>query len=849
VSNFQMVSFERHAKQKWNWSPDYAFAARSAIAPLYAGELGSAVAAMPVAFVEASGRHTLAAVTSLFPDRNYFVGADGKWQGRYIPVFFRLFPFRLLPSTGGPVLCIDEDSGALASVDQPGLSFFSPDGTPAPALQEVMDQFRKLAQIEQQTDAAIAALAKAGVIQPWPLKLADGNGGVQDIAGLHRADEDVLNALGDAAFAALRRPLALAIAYGQLYSTNQMSLLAELGSSSNGPTKEQRPAAATPPVSSPPSATPSQTAATSRPSKATQRKVSSLFDQALRLSQANRLGKAESICRKILALDDGHAESWHMLGGIALQSGRMDDAAEMSAKAVALKPKFPAALFNLGIALAARGDPKAAIDAYQRALALRPDHAEALTNLGSALSDVGQTEEAMARYEQALALKPRLPGTLYNLGVALDALGRKNEAIDRYRQALALKPDYVEALSNLGGVLTSQGKPEEGAVYFERALSIKPDRPQVLNNLGHAQAAQGHLAAAIGNCLAALRHSGISVPESVDEASSIERIVSDIPADYPFTSDQQEYVSSIIIFSLHKHSVADWADIVAPLKRIRWSPTMRFGILVNQGISYWARGDLASLTEVLSTAGQDLAKISKATGTDFVNAVAYYNYTKALLESVSTASITSAREPLVMIVGDSHGLSYTRTVVDIGGEPHVAKAELVMGCKAWHLANSTGHGYKQRFDWAIARAPEQSTILCSFGEIDCRINEGILPFYKKRGGNLEDIVGKQTADYVDYVSKRLAVHRQVPIFLGVPAPFLASPRYEFDGATIEDQRLLVRVIRTFNHCLRDATVRRGFRFVDLYSLTDAGEGKADGTWHVDTHHLKPAALALALRNC
>jgi hypothetical protein len=34
-------------------------------------------------------------------------------------------------------------------------------------------------------------------------------------------------------------------------------------------------------------------------------------------------------------------------------------------------------------------------------------------------------------------------------------------------------------------------------------------------------------------------------------------------------------------------------------------------------------------------------------------------------------------------------------------------------------------------------------------------------------------------------------------------------------------------------------------FLDVYALTDRGDGIAGGDWHTDTHHLSPDALAEA----
>lgn len=60
----------------------------------------------------------------------------------------------------------------------------------------------------------------------------------------------------------------------------------------------------------------------------------------------------------------------------------------------------------LGNALSANGDAKAAINEYKAALAIRPDYENAMYNLGRVLDLDGQQTEAKAVLSQALALDP-----------------------------------------------------------------------------------------------------------------------------------------------------------------------------------------------------------------------------------------------------------------------------------------------------------------------------------------------------------------------------------------------------------------------------------------------------------
>ena len=221
----------RHGGKAWRRPGDYSFAATQAAVSLAGAELSRAACAMPIAFTKQGGRYVLAAVLSLTPGRNLFVAPDGRWLGAYVPACLASHPFRLLPregSSGDWMLCVEEASNAVidagAADAQP---FFDAEGQLAPATKAMFDFLAGIERNRMATDAAVAALAEAGVIGPWQitLKMDDRE---QAVAGLHRVDEAALNKLGDEAFLKVRRSSGLPIAYAQLLSTDRLRVLEQL---------------------------------------------------------------------------------------------------------------------------------------------------------------------------------------------------------------------------------------------------------------------------------------------------------------------------------------------------------------------------------------------------------------------------------------------------------------------------------------------------------------------------------------------------------------------------------------------------------------------------------------------
>lgn len=224
-----VISPERHRAKRWRAHENFAFLAREAVATIVNAELQAVLLSMPMAFLEQSGRYTLVAVMSLIPGRNLFVGLDNQWLGKYVPAVFRAYPFQLVNPQGSEnfVLGINEESQLIVGADEPGEAFYDPDGKPTASVQANFNFLLNIERSRTSTDLGVSALAKAGVICPWDIKIkvADHE---KPVTGLHRIDEVALNALADDAFVQLRKASALSIAYAQLFSMGQIAALERL---------------------------------------------------------------------------------------------------------------------------------------------------------------------------------------------------------------------------------------------------------------------------------------------------------------------------------------------------------------------------------------------------------------------------------------------------------------------------------------------------------------------------------------------------------------------------------------------------------------------------------------------
>ncbi|SFV26764.1 SapC protein [Devosia crocina] len=226
MSDIQPLRHSVHGSKRWLANADYRFAADVLMVPVALEELAAASVSLPLAF--AKGPTTsLIALTGLQQGKNVFVGPDGRWLGDYMPAVLRGFPFKLLPATEGKwALGFDHASGLIASGVE-GEAFFTSEGKPTDAVQKTFNFLIRINSGLEQATKAVAMLSQHELLEPWPLKLKDGDIEIP-VAGLLRVSETKLAALDAETFASLRSDGVLALAYAQLLSMANIDKLGKL---------------------------------------------------------------------------------------------------------------------------------------------------------------------------------------------------------------------------------------------------------------------------------------------------------------------------------------------------------------------------------------------------------------------------------------------------------------------------------------------------------------------------------------------------------------------------------------------------------------------------------------------
>ena len=226
MPKYVALSRSEHSSRTWRRAEGYKFAERDQTVAIVAQETSAACCEMPLGFIRQGDVFELAALLAFNPGDNAYVAPDGRWMMRYIPMALRGHPFHHVrnPVTGQAILCVDEESECLRGGNE---GFFTADGTPSEAVQEVMKFQAFLDAARSQTKAAVAALAGANVLVPWEIAFRSGQE-VRPLVGFLRIDKDALERIDDKTFLELREEGAIEIAYHQLASMHQLSTVERL---------------------------------------------------------------------------------------------------------------------------------------------------------------------------------------------------------------------------------------------------------------------------------------------------------------------------------------------------------------------------------------------------------------------------------------------------------------------------------------------------------------------------------------------------------------------------------------------------------------------------------------------
>ena len=190
-----------------------------------------------------------------------------------------------------------------------------------------------------------------------------------------------------------------------------------------------------------------------------------------------RAALATQICKEILAERPNVAKAHAILGRLAVDAGKLDEAGLHYAAILQFDPDNADASNDLGNVRAAQGRLDEAASLYREAVRLAMDLDDRNRSVDRALGRLGRAD-------------PVLRNARLGLADVLYQQGKLTDAADEYREALRIDQNDAKAHFVIGLELAAQGKYEEAVAEYQQALALNPRYDEARRAITAARAVQ-----------------------------------------------------------------------------------------------------------------------------------------------------------------------------------------------------------------------------------------------------------------------------------------------------------------------------------------------------------------------
>lgn len=225
----EVLDTKKHADLHLLPRTDWAFARGSNALPLTFSEIPLAAQEYPIVFAGYGDTLHLVAMVGLTSGDNLFIGADGQWQGRYVPAYLRCYPFALgrASATADDKMLVAIDAAADTFSRSEGQPLFEAEGGQSNLLKQMIgflrayDRQMELARTFARRMAELNLLVSVNA----DVRLKDGR--KFELAGLRVVDRKALSALPDAVKLELFNSEWLEMLYHHFASLQTLSVLVD----------------------------------------------------------------------------------------------------------------------------------------------------------------------------------------------------------------------------------------------------------------------------------------------------------------------------------------------------------------------------------------------------------------------------------------------------------------------------------------------------------------------------------------------------------------------------------------------------------------------------------------------
>jgi len=138
----------------------------------------------------------------------------------------------------------------------------------------------------------------------------------------------------------------------------------------------------------------------------------------------------------------------------------------------------------------------------------------------------------------------------------------------------------------------------------------------------------------------------------------------------------------------------------------------------------------------------------------------------------------------------------------------------------------------------LLKLPKQSNVFISFGEIDCRHDEGFIKASSKKNIPIHLLIKETINNYVIWFKKISFERKYKLFFLNIPAPVYNDKLNEVENKKVSE------VVAEFNKELNKTLTYYSIALIDVYRFTKNKKNFSNKKFHCDQRHLDNRILKI-----
>lgn len=462
----------------------------------------------------------------------------------------------------------------------------------------------------------------------------------------------------------------------------------------------------------------------------------------------------------------------------------------------------------------------------------------------------GEFDLAINACQKILDKKPNLFNALQIQAISYQGIGELNLALKTFKRLIEVNDKHATSYNNIGNIYLAKEDHKEAIKYYCKAQKLDAQMSEVSNNLAICQQNVGQFDKAEGNYKKAIMLDGSKVEYHYnlgvlysdlgyfDASSNI--LLKTLELD---RNKSQVYWHVVKNF-MYQHRYQDALEVAdMGLVSKTLSDKQFCELLVAKAMLLWLFYNPLELDQALTLSNHIYNYENDSDNMN--NMIVFHRYIKSLLHvreshpSLYKHDSLSNKKPMepLYFISESHGFSSNEMFINYKEQEYAVNSLFIMGAKVIHFISDVDNRYKASLSLLLDGLPAKSKVVMGFGEIDCRINEGIFIHCTKTKMDYREVIDGMLSRYFRMLKEEENNKNIEVIIYGVPAPH----PLQVEKLNVNEQKEFKQLVSYFNERLSKLCDLNSLTFLDVYQLTDLN-GESNLQFHTDDIHVKGEVL-------